>query len=376
MRTVILILGFLLSCGCSHQSTSGGGGGTDPGAGTGGGTDPGGGNGVTGGVQVPFAPSALNVSGSLLEFDTQQPLAGSGTMATAALVPSPDVTVSGSSFSLANVPPDSTFFLIAGSPPDHVLTYNAPTTVTNMDITGVDAYVVASAYLTKLRTAFKVNAQAGTATVLVHALDASGKPEASIPGSAILVGASGIQGPFFLDATLQPAMNVTATSASGWLVYFNVPPGTLKLAGGTGYTVVSADTPTTGDAVSLVAATVTQGTTPTPPTMNESFQQDIVPIFINRGCYNCHSGNGDGRRLGDLVLDGAPMKIWTALTQTISPNFGTTRVNLADPPKSLVLTMPSYENPPDAHPTVVFTSSSDPDYVKILNWIKAGAKFN
>jgi hypothetical protein len=58
------------------------------------------------------------------------------------------------------------------------------------------------------------------------------------------------------------------------------------------------------------------------------------------------------------------------------PQRHTTRVNLADPPKSLVLTMPSYENPPDPHPTVVFTSSSDPDYQKILTWIEQGAKFN
>ena len=109
---------------------------------------------------MPFAPSALNVSRPAVEFDTQQPLSGSGTMATAALVPSPDVTVSGSTFTLANVPPVSIFFLIAGSPPDHALTYNAPTTVTAADVTGVTAYVVANSYLTKLRTAFGVTARA------------------------------------------------------------------------------------------------------------------------------------------------------------------------------------------------------------------------
>ncbi len=370
MRTVIVLLGLLLSIGCSHQS----GGGMMPDPGTGGTGGTGGGGGI--GTQPPFAPMALNVSGQLAEFDTQKPLSGSATMATAALVPSPDVTVSGSSFSLANVPPYSTFFLIAGSPPDHALTYNAPTTVTDTDVSGVTAFVVSTSYLGKLRTALGVTAKAGTATVFVQALDASGKPETAIPGSSVLLGASGVSGPFYLDATMQAAANATSTSASGWLVYFNVPAGTLKIAGSNGYTVQAADTPTVGDAVSLIAATITQGTAPMPPPTNVSFQQTVMPIFINRGCYNCHSGNGDGRRLGDLVLDGAPMKVWTALVQTISPNFGVTRVNLTDPPKSLVLTMPSYENPPDAHPTVVFTSSSDPDYVKILTWIKEGAKFN
>jgi hypothetical protein len=107
-----------------------------------------------------------------------------------------------------------------------------------------------------------------------------------------------------------------------------------------------------------------------------SFVNQVVPIFTKRGCYNCHSGNGDGRRLGDLVLDGAVQKIFAALTTDISPNFMVTRVNKAMPEKSLVLTMPSFETPPDAHPTVVFTGPTDPDYVTILDWIKQGATFN
>ena len=34
---------------------------------------------------------------------------------------------------------------------------------------------------------------------------------------------------------------------------------------------------------------------------------------------------------------------------------------LTTPEKSLVLTMPSYESPPDAHPNVTFTGLQDPD---------------
>ena len=363
MRTVILLLGFLLSFGCSQKPTAGGG---DPGAGTG---DP------TGAVPPGyFAPSALTVTGHLVDFETQQALANPITMATAALVPQPDVSISGSTFTLSNVPPFSVFYLIAGSPPDHRLTYNAPTAVTDTAPSDVAAYVVSDAYVTKLRSAFNVTAQSGTATVFVHAVDGSGAAIAGLPAAALQPGAGGLKGPYFVDAALQPTAAATATSAAGWMVYFDVPAGTLTLAGGSGYTVQVADTPTAADAVSLVEATVTRAAIP--PPSNVSFQQTVVPIFISRGCYNCHSGNGDGRRLGDLVLDGAPMKIWTALTQTISPNFGTTRVNLQAPEKSLVLTMPSFETPPDPHPTVVFTSSSDPDYQKILVWIKEGAKLN
>jgi hypothetical protein len=295
-------------------------------------------------------------------------------MATAALVPPPNVSTMGANFTLDGVPPFSAFFLLAGSPPDHRLTYNMPTEIKDAPLTDVVAYAVADAYLTRLRTAFGVTSLSGTATVLIHATDAMGNAAAGVSGSALALGGSGIKGPYFLDTTLQPTAAATSTSASGWLVYFNVPAGTLKIGAGTGYTVQAADTPTGADAISLAAAIVTKGTAG--PPMNVSFTQQVVPIFIYRGCYNCHSGNGAGRRLGDLVLDGSTMKMWNALVTDISPTFKVTRTNLGAPEKSLVLTMPSYETPPDPHPTVVFTSTADPDYLKILVWIKEGAKYN
>jgi hypothetical protein len=51
-------------------------------------------------------------------------------------------------------------------------------------------------------------------------------------------------------------------------------------------------------------------------------------------------------------------------------------VRVAAPETSLVLTMPSREDPPDAHPNVTFTSALDPDYLKLLVWIREGAKQN
>ena len=362
MRSVILALLFTLPLGCSHKSGASG----DTG-------DPGGA--LDGGVPDGyFAPSALSVSGHVADFESGQPLASPATMATAALVPPPNVSVQGADFTLDAVPPFSTFFLIAGSPPDHRLTYNAPTTVTDQPLSDVTAYAVADAYLTKLRTAFGVNPTSGTAIVFVRLVDDKGNAAAGIPATALAPDATGAKGPYFLDAGLQPTPNATATSASGWLVYFDVPAGVLKIAAGAGYTLTVADTPTAADSVSLNVGTIAKGSATTPNGV--SFLNDVVPIFTTRGCYNCHSGNGDGRRLGDLVLDGSPMKIFKALTIDISPTYKVTRTNIGAPEKSLVLTMPSYENPPDPHPTVVFASSADPDYQKILNWIKAGAKYN
>jgi hypothetical protein len=370
MRAVVFILGFLLSFGCSHRSTSGDPGSTNPGG------DPGSTAGPGNSAGGPFAPSSLQVTGQVVDFETHQALTTSMTMATAALVPPPNVSTQGASFTLDGVPPFSTFYMIAGSPPSHALTYNAPVTVTDQPLDNVTATTVSTAYLDKLKTAFASGPVAGTATVFVHVVDANGAAEAGIPAAALSLGMTGVKGPFFLDANMQPAANATATAASGYLVYFGVPAGTVKVASGAGYTATAADTPTAADDISIIEAKVVKGGTTTPPSTTVSFQNDVVPIFITRGCYNCHSGNGAGRRMGDLVLDGSVMKIYQALTIDISPNFHTTRVNIGAPEKSLVLTMPSYENPPDAHPTVVFTSSADPDYQKILAWIKAGAKLN
>jgi hypothetical protein len=104
---------------------------------------------------------------------------------------------------------------------------------------------------------------------------------------------------------------------------------------------------------------------------NVSFATQIVPTFESRGCVACHSGNGPGKDLGGLQLDGGTPKIYSELT-TENP----LRVQRAAPEKSLVLTMPSAENPPDAHPVVAFTGPEDPDYVKLLVWIREGAKNN
>ena len=104
---------------------------------------------------------------------------------------------------------------------------------------------------------------------------------------------------------------------------------------------------------------------------NVSFATQVVPIFNSRGCVACHSGNGPGKDLGGLQLDGGDPKIYSEL-RTENP----LRVQLAMPEKSLLLTMPSAEQPPDNHPVVAFTTPEDPDYLKLLVWIREGAKDN
>ena len=107
-----------------------------------------------------------------------------------------------------------------------------------------------------------------------------------------------------------------------------------------------------------------------------SFSSQVLPIFVKRGCVNCHADDGPGKELGGLTLKGPAAKVFPELTVEISPNFAKTRVDKVTPGKSLVLTMPSAESPPDPHPNVTLTGPTDPDYLTLLAWIKEGAKNN
>jgi hypothetical protein len=105
---------------------------------------------------------------------------------------------------------------------------------------------------------------------------------------------------------------------------------------------------------------------------NVSFTTSIFPIFAARGCVACHSGGGIGKDLGGLHLDGGANLAYRELVEE-RPGI---RVNLAMPEKSLVLTNPSREDPPDRHPNVTWTGPTDPDYLKLLVWIREGARNN
>ncbi len=90
----------------------------------------------------------------------------------------------------------------------------------------------------------------------------------------------------------------------------------------------------------------------------------------------CHDGNGIGKDLGGLHLNGADEKMYKELAEEVSENHGTLRVDRNNPAQSLMLTMPGREDPPDVHPNVTFASADDPDYQMILAWITEGALKN
>jgi hypothetical protein len=305
------------------------------------------------------------VHGSVVDFQSGMPVTVMGVSVSG--VPNAMATPDGSNFTITQIPDNSVFQIGVYAPPDHRLTIGESVTVLDADLDGVKTSVVAEAYLSTLFTAFGV-APSTQGVLFVQLVDANGAPRGGIAGSNLVL--AGANGPHFLDGNLMPAAG-TSSSSSGWAVFFNVPKGvaTLGQAANATVTIDMPASPIDTNTVTLAAAKTTDGAPMVPK--NVSFAQQIVPIFTARGCVACHSGNKPGADLGGLSLNAGADKVFKELVQET-----TTRVVVSAPATSRVLTMPSRETPPDAHPNVTFASPQDPDYVKILVWITEGAKNN
>lgn len=326
------------------------------------------------GNSAPAGPlgGSLLVSGDVVDFQSGTAVSGTATITTEALIPEPAITVEGASFVLDGVPENSAFQIVASVEGTHRQTYNT-TEVFSDDVDGVTSFTVADSLLASMATAFGVTPDPAAGIVLLQLVDSAGAPKANVAASNIvLAGVTGSTPVKFLDANLAAAPALTTSSSSGWAVIFNVPAGVVTLGAAVNATATLAapSSPVGANAVTLVRATVTDGMGPPLPT-NVSFSGQIIPIFTARGCVACHSGGGPGKDLGGLQLDGGVMKVFKELTEE-----DPTRVTIATPETSLVLTMPSAESPSDRHPNVTFTGPQDPDYIKLLVWIREGAKNN
>jgi len=334
---------------------------------------------ATGGGPQGGAPpiDELAVSGTVVDFADGAAISSSATISVNGLNPPPTISVTGAEFEISGIAPHSVFQILAGAPPDYRNTYGDAVEVTDADVTGVQARVVSEAFLTQLVTAFGVTPAAGTGIVIGRTVDANGAPQSGVQGSAFQINDTTTPGtPYFLDDAMQPDVMLTATSASGYVVFYDVPPGLASFgaAPGNNITISSANAAVAATAVTLAELSVSSGELMLPT--NVSFAMDVVPIFDKRGCTNCHSGNSIGADLGDLALNSGDNKVYKELTEELSPTHMVLRVDLMTPEQSLVLTMPSFENPADRHPNVTFPSASDADYLTLLGWITEGAKEN
>lgn len=316
---------------------------------------------------------SLTVSGDVYDFQTGAVVTGSATVSTTNLLPAPRITVQGASFVMEGVPENSAFQVLASVPPTHRATYSASIEVTTANVDGVKAYAVSEQLLESLATGFGVTPSAAKGVLLMQLVDATGNPKAGVRASDIvLAGVTGASAPMFLDPAFAPLPAATESSASGIAVIFEVPPGVVSLgqAATATATLEMATSPVATGAVTIARVVVTDGMPQMLPT-NVSFTQQVFPIFSARGCVACHSGGGPGKDLGGLMLDGGANLAHKELTQE-----NPARAKPAAPEMSLVLTMPSAESPPDQHPNVTFTGPQDPDYQKLLVWIREGAKNN
>lgn len=331
----------------------------------------GGDDGGGGGADAGPLGGALTVTGEVVDFETGAALTTGTTLAVSGVVPSPTVAISGAAFTITEIPENSAFQLLATAPPTHRSTFSPAIVVTDASVDGVRAPTVSQAFLDQLATGFDVTPTAAKGVMFVRLVDAAGQPRSGVAGSNLVIGGGAI-GPKFLDASLAPLPNATVSTASGWAVFFEVPTGVVTLGQAANATVTldMASSPVLPAGVTLASATVTDGA-PVLPT-NVSFAASIYPLFTARGCVACHAGGGAGKDLGGLFLDGGANLAYRELVEE-RPG---TRVNLGTPEASFVLTLPSREDPPDRHPNITFASPSDPDYVKLLVWIREGALNN
>jgi hypothetical protein len=327
------------------------------------------------GVDGPLGGSRT-VEGSVVDFETGMPISGAASISTSGLSPVPKVTSQGASFTITGVPENSAFQILASAPATHRPTFSDAVVVEDDDLRDVKVPAVSEAFLGTLATGFGVSPSAAKGVLLARVVDDRGMPKAGVAAGNFVLAGGVTATPRFLGANMLPAPAATATSASGWVVFFELAPGVVSLGQSAGATVTldMAVAPVSAGTVTIGRIIATDGAVVLPK--NVSFRSQVVPIFGpkangGRGCEACHSGNGTGRDLGGLTLDGSANLIYKELVEE-RPG----RVVIAMPETSLLLRMPSREDPPDRHPNITFTSQLDPDYLKLLIWIREGAKDN
>jgi hypothetical protein len=315
---------------------------------------------------------SLRAEGRIVDLANGQPIVGTGTIAISGLAAEPGIEIHGTGFVLDQIPENSVFSVQAAVPPTHHAT-STVIAMTEEDLTGVVIPAIAEARLAQIATSFGVTPSPAGGVLFAQVVNEADLPRAGITAASFVVdGGATARGPFFLDANLGPAPGETMTSASGWVVYFDLSPGivSMRAAPTANVTLDMPASPATAGVVTVAKVRTIDGKFI--PPKNVSFGQQVMPIFKRRGCDACHAaGNAPGRQQGDLTLNDDPALVYRELVME-----DPTRVVVGMPELSLVLTMPSREEPPDRHPNVTWTGTFDPDYQLIRVWIAEGAKQN
>lgn len=319
----------------------------------------------------PPPPPTLSVTGTVIDFVTRAELTVSASVSPIDILPPPAVQVTGADFTLTDVAGNSIFRLLVGAV-GYRSTFSQPLQVAEADLSAVTVEAASAAFIADAAQQFGVTVAAGTGVVIARAVDQYGAPVEGVPAGAFYVNdAAPVAGPYFLNAQRQPDDALTATSTSGYALFFNVSPGdvTISESPTSSFALASIAAPVDSDTATRLDVRAEAGEFVLP--VNVDFATDVIAVFENKGCADCHSGGGVGFDLGNLTLDASPNLIYNEVTSELSPNYGVARVNLADPEASLLLYVPT--TGPNIHPIQMFYGYSDPDYLTLLSWITDGA---
>ncbi len=315
------------------------------------------------------------VSGITADWKTGQAVAGVSVRSVGIL---PELnTVSGEDgrFVLEGLPVNG-FVLLELSRTGYETTLSPPILVEESDVTDVRAPIVAAAHAGAILSGYGIVMTSGRGVVAGRLLRTDGT---GMPGvSSVALSIAQFDGPHFLDASGDPpAADILATSSSGAYVFANTAAGGVTVtasAAGLQFfdlpTIAIAGVWTIADLHDTTGNPAPVGTPPSPTPVStpgpQSFELDIDPIFQFRGCDvdGCHAG---AAAAGGLRLRGTTSSIYS----NVFP-----RINPFDPPASLLLAKPLFEQTPNHGGGNIFLSTADPDYQKILRWITDGAPNN
>ncbi|HTJ43101.1 MAG TPA: hypothetical protein VL463_13445 [Kofleriaceae bacterium] len=339
-------------------------------------------------VSNPDAPPAatINVTGSTMDYFGAVALPAVA-YETDGMTPAKTGT-SGSdgAFAIADVPPASSFYVSLSAGANYRPTRNDYISVTDTSVMA-NLYAVSKVDTQRQYATLGLTMTPGTSMLVADLRKNNGTPLEGVPLADISLvddkGAPvpGIKGPYFFGPNGDVVSNAvlavsTAQNGKARMAYLDVPPGAwvlnVKYLGG-----ANNDQPMTmvvpsmssADGVTLVS-TGHQGGTGGGTGTTLTFTKDVYPLLQRaalggQGCANCHNGTA---LAGGLAYDGPAADVYTKVMGTAGV------VDLTTPAKSMLLSMPLYEVPPDLHPNATWLTMQDPAYLTIMSWIMQGAK--
>ena len=337
---------------------------------------------------TPDAPPAatIDVSGKTMDYFTALAMP-SATYTTDGMTPAMNGTSGADgSFTLANVPPASSFYvLVSGDPAIYYPTRNDAVTVTDKSVMA-NLYAVTMNDMKRQYSTVGLTRTTGTGMSIINLVRNNGMPLTGVKPTDITITdaaakpVTGFMGPYFFgpngDIVTIATLGVSTTyNGTARAAILDLPPGSYKLnvsyTSGAG-TIMTMTVPlmSAADGVSLVSTANAAAPAAPPGATPLSFATDVYPMLQRaalggQGCANCHNAT---ELAGGLAYDGPAATVYSKIMAT--PNV----VVVATPATSMLLSMPLYETPPDLHPNATWLTNLDPAYVKIMTWISQGAK--